>query len=431
MQLQIDALGDIIALSSGVAGCTYAPQPPEGDAEVVAETAEVLLRTTQAQALELTRRLDRAFALARELAQRPGGGRVYVQYRAHSGLTLARSEILDGRVALAGEPRLRDFRFTSPIIRLDVSFLRRAWWEAEIEEVPLANSTTSHGTGGRTVNNRHDVALQNWVETPSAHFAADALAPASIFSLTTPTDRVLEQWFVGVNHGAIFNPLIEAEARLYGQHSVVSVSGASGGAVLRIALGANGQKTVTWSLDAARVQAIGGRVVKALLRQAGGANAQARLNVMDVNGKVLWSGENKQLRPLFGQFCDLGNVQIPPGGEAQAPGLGGVNLHLELWGSGELDLDYLFLLPQDGGYMMLDTASLSTNNYIEISESPPYAGAFSSANQMITPLWFSSLSLLRRPATARIYSLAARDSGAWPTDSYTLRLFVRRRRRIV
>lgn len=431
MQLQIDALGDVIALSSGVAGCTYAPQPPEGDTDVVAETAEVILRTTQAQAIELTRRLDRAFALARELAQRPGGGRVYVQYRAHSGLSLARSEVLDGRVALAGEPRLRDFRFTSPIIKLDVSFLRRAWWETDIEEVPLATSTTSHGTGGRTVNNRHDTTLQNWVEVPSAHFAADALAPASIFSLVTPANRVLEQWFVGVNHGTIYNPLIEAEARLYGQHSVVSVSGTSGGNVLRIALGTNGQTTATWALDAARVQAIGGRVVKVLLRQATGANAQARLNVTDAGGKILWSGENKQLRPFFGQICDLGNVQIPPGGEVQAPGLGGVNLYVEFWGSGTFDLDYLFLLPQDGGYTMLDTVTLAANNYIEIGESPPYAGAFSSANQMITPLWFSSMSLLRRPAPARIYSLAARDSGAWPSDSYTLRLFVRRRRRIV
>lgn len=429
MLLRIVGGNDTITLSGGggVSGCTYAPQPPSRAEENVAESAEVVISAARATALDLARRIERMFALARERQRSAGGERVYVEYRTHDAGVIARSELLDGGVLLSTTPRLRDFRSVSPVVKLEVQMLRRGWWEEPLEEVPLATSTQGLGTGGRTINNRHDAALQNWVEIPTAHFAASSLAPATIFSITTNTAIVVEQVFVGVNQSTPYNPLIEAEARLFGEHTAVTAAGASGGSVLRLALGSSGQASATWSVPAATVQALAGRPVRVLLRQYTGANATARAQALGADGRVLWTGGVRPLR-TFAQICDLGVMQLPPGAEAEAPGFGEVRLRVQFWGGGTFDLDYIFLAPQDAGFVSADAFNVPAGGYIEVGSHPPYAGVFSSVNQMRSSIAASSNAVLRAPARARIYCLVSRDSGAWPADSYILRLFTKRRR---
>lgn len=139
-----------LTLSGGgsYGGCTYAPVPPavsvlEDPDPQVSETAEVRIEGTETAIYAAWNAIEEMLALARRRQRTQAGARVYLQYKTHSGGTLYRSEVIDGSLPPASDPKLRQARWGTVMAALTIT--RRAWWEDAAERTLATGSLTNNG----------------------------------------------------------------------------------------------------------------------------------------------------------------------------------------------------------------------------------------------------------------------------------------------
>jgi hypothetical protein len=245
--------------------------------------------------------------------------------------------------------------------------------------------------------------------------------------------------YLGINaYGAptTFGHLLQGEGRDAGYGSVQSAGSASGGQYLRLALTTSGSYAVQWLLPSA-MMAAGGRWFRLVLRTAiapPAGGVVVRPSLWDTSGtSKLWSGQETTLK-AGDELHDLGAVPLPPGGLDAAAG----RVALKFWcgmlsGTGNLDIDYVAVVPMDG-YRHLHQVggAVSVGDSVELDESEDRV--YTLEGGLKYPLiekWGDGL-FLQPNVTQRLVLVELSGTGSAPiTHTFTATLWYRPRRATV
>lgn len=367
LQITDGTISVTLSGSGTVTGCTYFPtsaQLSDKSLVPVAETAEVVLKGTQANIRSVINDLEILLQRALERSKSNVGDRVYVNYKPVDGdATTYRSEVFEGRVVTPENPGLRRLGDTAPTMVIGVVWLRAPGWDGAEVELALSATSQASSTGGRTIAN--NPATGNWVQIDGATIGGVLPSPMRLqLANSTGATQPYRKFMIGINakgDPSSFVHSYQGEARISGG-SVVADGTASGSNVLEITLGSS-PTAYLWALAAADIQQAGGRRFRVWMRTAGATGSLfVRPQIRNTGSAVLWSGDEIALNaPVYATWRDLGVVPLPPGG-------GGVlandlRLALVVRGTGVVQIDILQLTALDSyAYLELPPAGITVAN---------------------------------------------------------------------
>lgn len=439
MQLQVsDGITTVVLSGTApVVGCTYFPDAPTRRHEKyddVTETAEVILRGTEANIRATVNELERLLEQAKR-QPKSFERRVYVQYRPVATDALWRSEILEGRLSWSTDPALRRLKDTNPTVRVAVFWRRRFFWEGAETELQLSTSNQSAATGGRTIRNHDDSGTgdDNWVQIAASQVGGVLPAPARVvLTNTTGSAQTYTKLWMAVNafsDPANFVHVVEAESRSGGIGTVTSDANCSNGSRLDVSLAAAAFGVINFWISAAQVQRTQGRRFRLLARFAantGTPTITPRL-VDDTGNVLLWSGESVIISTQGQHIADLGTVTLPVGG--WGVDYGGVGLSLGCRGAMNAQLDFVQLTPLDSyryvelfGYAVANNAALVDDGIEERTYMLAGGVAYPYAAPRGAPL------LLYPNMTQRIIFLHQTSTAAPIANAFSVRVYYRPRR---
>lgn len=196
-------------------GMTYFPTAPDGSPqESMSDSGELIVTGTSAAIVDATREISRLFALARKRQETGSGDRVYVQYRAYTGATLYRSEVLSGRLEYSQVPGAR--QVTAGTVKVLIDFERRPYWEENALQTVVDGQSMSNGATGISIAGS---AVGGTLSTPAVieittnvnvwwdrfwiwnniwnHNGTQlATLPGATISWDNPTDTIVHSWTV-------------------------------------------------------------------------------------------------------------------------------------------------------------------------------------------------------------------------------------------
>jgi hypothetical protein len=354
MQLRImdgSTTVDFAGGTTGIKGSTYFPMPPTGQ-DRVAETIELVGSGTAAQIRAAVNSIERLIVKARLRQSLDVGTKVYLEYKPVASDTLYRSEVYDGRLTWSDEPGARrlDWMGTQTLMALFVE--RAPWWEGPESELQISAAGQAAATGGRTLTND---GISNWLQVAAAQVLGTLPAPVRLRLVNATASAIFyRDLYLGLNiYGAptTFGHLLQGEGRDAGFGTVQASGSASGGQYVRLTLTNTGSYAVQWLLPAA-MMAAGGRWFRLVMRLASSPPAGGvvvRPSLWESSGTSrLWIGQETTLAAGV-ELHDLGAIPVPPGAFDATAG----RVLLKFWcemlsGTGNLDIDYIALVPLDG-----------------------------------------------------------------------------------
>ena len=320
----------------------------------IAEGLDVLIQAGTAAALQTLVETVEGLLWAADWRRRTQmGPRVFLQVQWDGEPSAWRSEVLGGKLEVAGTPDQWGRRKLEGTLALT----RAAFWEGPETQIPLSNGNGSNNTAGLTVWNHDDATAghDNW-----AHIAAGAVTgvlPAPLkLELKNTSGAAADYTNLYLANNVYSDPanfvhILEGESRASGG-TVTADATSSGGSFNSLYFSAGPYGEMRWALTAAQMQRTRGRWVRLLARftyLSGAAMVQPL--VMDSSGKVLWRGATYQQVALPSYpLVDLGAVPLPPGG--YSAGWDGITLALRFSttagpGRSLANLDFLQLTPTD------------------------------------------------------------------------------------
>lgn len=439
---------DLYALSAGTfvrAEWDFGAGETDEETDSVAESIPLLLRAATVTALQdAARTMERLLDDAARRALTRMGARVFLTVQWDGEADAWRSEVLGGRLELAGAPDQWGRKALEGVLDLT----RRPYWEGPETPLPLTNGNRSNYTTGIEVYNANDGSgsapnkRNNYVQIAANDVIGSVPAPVKVELKNLSGSATLNSIHLANNVFAdptTFNPLLEAEARTSGG-STASNANASGGSQLQLSGYASGQ-TVTWTLSSALLQKTQSRwfrlLMSMMLRSATGAQAETvQVRLRDDTGAFVVWGENNQEVSLppnntFLWFADLGAIPLPPADWDTNWDALQLQLTFRLAsGTANTYLDCLYLMPTDSYRLLqlrpyaLPTNGLVVDNGID-------GGAYMEISSLRSPyVQPSGAPLMVWPGRVqRIYVLADRPTGmADITQKWAMKVWYRPRR---
>lgn len=332
----------------------YAPQNDGVDGTAVVETQTVYFVGGNSAIDANILKLENLFYQAMLWRKFRKGGRVYLQVNI-DGANTWRSELLDGKILATNEfikaERALGTRYAT------ITIQRTNWWEGAEAQIPLTNGNGTNNTAGLNVYNCNDGTgsspnkKHNYVAITGANVSGDLPGSTRLeMTNTYATNRLYFLW-IGQNwtDPANFVHVLEAEGA--GGASTASAL-ASGGFYSICSTTASEADALTWTLNAAFLNACKGNYYKAVLKIFGGDSRGFKFRLKVVwNGTVIW--QSGQVQPdSSSSVCvrDLVAFRLPPWLPSLSS-LDGVSLVLTLQspgGASSLWVDWLQLMPVDG-----------------------------------------------------------------------------------
>lgn len=295
-----------------------------------------------------------------EMRARTGLGRaVYVHVQMDSDSAEWRSEILTGRLELMdGTWAL----WSNKQAEVVISWTRRYFWEAaNASNMPLASSGTARTTGGVTVTNDPDINYINIIASDVAGVLPSPLA-LTLRNNSGGTLSYSEVW-IGqyVEQGAFDSTgtiyVYEGEASLGGGTNQADANSNSGDMRRVTWVGAISDNVLFYWQDIQPwLTYHGGRYFRLLARFAtaptGTIYLKARVRIPIATAAATLY-ESPEVLLNGNRLQDIGVVQLPPSlAKTLGTGVGPDTVELALVGrsgaTGQLELDYVQLLPMDG-----------------------------------------------------------------------------------
>ncbi|PKN91112.1 MAG: hypothetical protein CVU44_21075 [Chloroflexi bacterium HGW-Chloroflexi-6] len=289
--------------------------------------------------------LEQCFGVARDEKNK----RVYLEVRVNES-DWYRTRVHDGIAQIGPAP----FWHNSDYARLQVFVKREFGWEGPEAELALTNASGS-GTGGRVVGNENYSTTENWVTVSGAAVLGDLPARTRLeLTHTYATNPFIREIWLHhkVDSPASFVHFIQGEAATGGVNT--ADANASGGSKKSVSWAVTTKtKLLSWTLNAASLDAMAGGQVHAMLRNDGTAYTDLYLQfqLRNPTGSTLIS--EGALAPVAYdiEMLVLDTMQLPPGGIVS----GSSNLLLELYGqrlsagTHNLAIDFVQLSPVGPG----------------------------------------------------------------------------------
>ena len=308
-----------------ISGCTYGPQTASRSAsgyEPVQETAEVVMRGSQATIRARINELDLLFEQAAQRAESQMGPRVFVEYRPVASDAYFRSELSGGRVVVSESPGLRRFDDTAPVIKVAVIWERAHWWEGARVQVPLTNGHGTDNTSGLTIYNKNTATHDNWVEMDASDVTGALPTPVELRVTNTTGGSVGYRNFYFANNTwsspATFVGCLQGENRNNGAGTVDTDSAYADGEALIVTVASGATTNVQWELTAATMAAAMGRPFRVMMRLSAVDPDDVwtiRTSLLDSTALfTLYKAQSIVLELDEAYWHDLGTLPLPAAG---------------------------------------------------------------------------------------------------------------------
>jgi len=364
----------------------YTPQIALSFTQYIDDEFDVVFLDTPSNNRINIQKTNRLFEQARNYKSSETGRKVYIEIDPASSGQYWRSLITNGKIDLNKD-------VISPTwdthFKLIIHITRQPFWEGELTQIPLSNSSAENNTSGITISNSSreifdlsmlwddetpilwdDESEIEWEEGSGAENFVDLVAADIIGDLPAPIKVELEHTKSGADaakefyiwHNVYSNPtsfthILEAEDA---SGSTVTPSGAdstsSNNQYATLAwTNLNETLIAEWALsDTLMTNAAGGRF--AVLARWRGVfpytNAWMRLKLLTANDNVLWSGDLKLISSVK-ELAFLDSLRLPPYLANQAS-IKDIKMQLygyrNVSGTHSINLDYLQLSPISGDF---------------------------------------------------------------------------------
>jgi len=313
----------------------------------VTESATVVFTGATADAVRAAVRTVETLLLeATQRERTKAGRRVYVKRKLDGTSDTYRSEVMSGRVEMSD--KALDSGWWNRQIEALVVWTRRFYWEADAEAT-LVN--------GAVVYSHEDAGHHNYVDIGGASVAGSLPTPLRMV-LVNSDGTVASDVYVASN--TMTNPATlphalegEASAGVTALPASPDLNSYSGGRYGRKALSGTESNLFSWSLPTSTFQ---GQYYRLIARFAAAppANTQIRVH-MGIGSNVLW--QNESLITLSAEeMQEICTMQIPPA-LVNVPSTAAIDLIVRGKGAGNLDLDFVQLLPTETYRKLLRTLS--------------------------------------------------------------------------
>lgn len=340
-------------------GVIYFPRTPTLDMSIideierwesssVTEACEVWLSGTSADVIAAVQMIELILEKAKRRLYTVISESAYIEYQAHSGASVYRSRILDGRVEWAEASTLRRLPDSgSATVKITVIWTRAGFWEGPEVEIALATTASSGAavTGGRTIYNYDGATTghDNYVAIASNQVTGIAPAPIRTrLQNLNGASRAYKHLHMCVNALAIPGMAHNVEGESFVTPSsaiVATVADASGGQAAEVSF--TGTATVKWALAYGFLQQSQGRPFRILARMPTfGSAVYAQSEIRTAGGILLASSDAEVLLANATYLQDFGVLPLPPGG--YNPYSDDLHLYLQLrsTASATVQLDY-------------------------------------------------------------------------------------------
>lgn len=348
-----------------VVGCTYRPLPPDvatvrrsavgldgeqisaADYRNVTEEATIVLEGSAAAIQAAISSIERLLAQAKDRPAAGMGAKVYIEYQAHSGEDVHRSELLHGRIVWPDEPIRRSLEASQNTVGITVLWERAWYWEGpeatlqfvnqSAPSTPINSITIQNGSGGANGNTAQVYSVAGQLPTP----------PKITITNASGTDILAYKgWLWGDAHIGLTGS----------QHHIADTDSTSWATI------DHGLMPLNVAIADATLQKIAGRPVRLLARfSVLSSQLYLRANVQHFISPLrlrLREGNEVWIGGSGAQIVDLGAFPLPPGGNTATTGVEvGISLYSNIAGSATLSFlqlapaDNLRVLRQDGFYL--------------------------------------------------------------------------------
>jgi len=343
--------------TSPVQGATYFPSPPDatpdGWAEEVSETCEVLLIGTATAIRATVNSIERLFESARQRQRSGSGARLYVEYEAVTGDTYYRSEILYGRLAWAENPAARRLSDTTPRVQVAIHWTRRHFWEGALTAIALTSSADgSPVTTPVTLYSNDDAtpAATNWIGIANTQITGTLPAPIKLkLAQADATGRAWRTFWLANN---VYSDPTGMDPFLLGSEE--DGGGASPETSTWATAIDHSQYDWIWEIPAAQLADLAGRYWRILttFSATDGAGWYVRADIAAASGGVyqtLWEGDEVYVTSTG--LYDLGALPIPPGGYDVGAGNIALIMTVRAAGAGNGTVDFVQFTPTQPGML--------------------------------------------------------------------------------
>jgi len=395
--------------------------------------------------------INRLLMQAHNYARSRTGARVYMEFDPDTSGTVYRSRLYSGAVEMTDG--LLGNQWGSGTLELNLSFVRDAFWEGPLTQIPLANTSTTDipSTNYVTIYNRNDATGYNWVTIASTDVLGDMPAPFKLEMIsatdsTSPTDLIY-LWHNVYSAPLAFDHWLEGESST---DAVSTTDSASSG----LAYGAFSWSTTDetkfgeWTIPSSDLDNAAGGHFALLARWKGlfpytGFWLRVTLETPTTYG-TLYRGDLQKVAPTtdidnIRELKKLDTLQLPPALVGQT---GIENVILRLYGlrsstDNDINIDWLQLSPISGdagwkGFKAVDSGIAAGETFVHdateyptnldyrIDSSSKKSGKFSN---------FGGPILLIPNYNQRLYINTCDSAGfAVVTQSWRLKLYYRPRR---
>lgn len=373
--MRLERNGVYLDLNSGSAGGTYflteyAPAAPEttlfesvnalrdgGELPLVlrrnvTETAGLVVKSaTPATAQAAVQTLETWLRYAEEYQRSRAGYPVYVELQPGGTTGVYRSELLSGRVLVAGDglgPWARGW------VELSIVWMRRCYWEGDEAELPLQNIIfpSNYGTGGITIGNTYDTNYRNCVTIRGPDIGGVIPAPMRV-ELTNTFASIPYATTIYMGQGALnYNgTMLEAEALSHGGSGSTASATCSNGGYETLTLSGSSGSVAVWTLSSATLETLAGRSYRMIARVLAPrpVGAELSLEVRYPDHTYAAISQTPAVVVADTNLIELGTLQLPPWLDGYSGAKAPVDVVLcgSLSGGGTLLLDYIAMLPTD------------------------------------------------------------------------------------
>lgn len=371
--------GDIDLQGSTEGVISYDPKPPASEGAISVTDTVVLYIDSGAKAARTTNgylhRLERFFERARRRQKLKTGLKVYVKYKPYDADVLYRSEVLDGRIVWATDTT-RPAWLPSDKGECAIIFTRRPYWEHDTEqELPLANTGDS-GTGGIAIVNHNDsgVGDDHWVLIEGTDVVGSLPAPLRVqFTGNNNLANYIRVWAChtietddGTGNDQIWT--LEGEDNEESPDTPVSNGDSSGGFYMPQQWTATTETLIfEWTVASVYLYPAAGNPFRAIARlvSQGYSNLQLRLSITAGSVGELWSSQIINAT-ANDEIVDFGTIPALPPQPGSVDASGYEDHLIRIYatratsGTHTVNLDYLQLLPIDGGFRYIESAASGT-----------------------------------------------------------------------
>lgn len=343
LSLYVDATEVLLHGTAPVLGCSYFPQPGEGD-KVVTETATVILEGTLSDIRTRVNAIGKMLELA-AFEQEAINTPVYIAFRPDNSGLLYRSRVRGGRVVFSKEPAKHDLHAVSNTVEIAVIWTRDNFWEGEETEIFLSSASQSERQGGVTCyNNDNATSNNNYVRIANNRVTGEMPTPLRLRIINNAGTALAWTNFYICNN--TFSTPDSTDVWLLGSEAVSGATMTWGGAITHNNL------LFVFPLDSTLLGYTKGRLFRAVTAfSSASAGVWLRAAIYSkiglsyyplVVGREIYNGS-----PTSYKLMDLGSFPLPPGGYNVSTGGAALAISGRTSLAGSATVDFVNLMATD------------------------------------------------------------------------------------